>query len=236
MLIMRGSHLCQSMTPKHTPLLPQEAYFEDAHALSARLRKLGWLCGLCMTSIFLVMYLDDLRGRRWTEARVLANFCAPLGLFIAIVTWSVWRRNSSLRQIGRVFAGDPKIIGNAPSPDEYPFCLPCLLIVGIGRPPPAGVLYVGRARARFVPHLKFRREDLALEPLLETPAALDVWPPFPSELFRFLFQIPKHVVVAIRTGSGTYRFWMPTPSLVVPLINNAASATHPTARESGGTG
>jgi hypothetical protein len=140
-------------------LVPFDEYVQGnrAHWRSIRTR-IGLMFGLGMGLFSLAMGDVGIVG-----AIIIAAFAGTLFAVLWVASMQITMR----RLLRRIYEADAKIVGVEPTESEYPFRLPCSLLrsptLAVG-----GVLHLGRADWRFVPHqrnLPRHREIVSIAPL-----------------------------------------------------------------------
>jgi hypothetical protein len=124
---------------------------------------------------------------------------------------------SSRKSFDRVYEGDPAVVGELPNDKQYSSRLPCNVFmtnnVTVG-----GILYLGRAGARFVPNKRYRGE----QPIELGSEGLVVWAvDWKPNWWGRIFVASGPRVLEVGSGELRYRFAFPDPDVVVPRIREA---------------
>jgi len=128
-------------------------------------------------------------------------------------------RRSMRRLTDRIYQGDPKLINLPATSDGFRYRLPCTWIDGhwgIG-----GVLCVGAAGVRFVPHKKNMREPATLQlgPIVEIRLELAA-PASQNALQRLLIPHPPPLL-EIRAAGESVRALVPRPEMTIQALRQA---------------
>jgi hypothetical protein len=159
------------------------------------------------------------------QASVLGfGFSLSIGLILGIVTgaafgwlWTWAMRRSARKYLDRVFEGDTKVIGKVPRARQYSYRVPCSKFV-TNNVTVGGILYIGRAGVRFVPHQRYRGEQtIDLERDNIVVWAVDWKPNWWGR--TFVASGPR--ILEVGSGETRYRFAFPDVDVVLPRIRDA---------------
>lgn len=195
-------------------LVSRDGYDQIEHRFWKRTRKIMGIAFGTVMCLVSVLQQTPLFG---------FGLALSIGLAIGAVTgicfgwlWAWVIRRSAKKHFDRVYDGDPTAVGKIPRRRQYGYRIPCNLFV-TNNVTIGGVLYIGRAGVKFVPHQRYRGE----EPVELPPDGLVVWAVDwkPSWWGRtFVASGPR--VLEIGSGDDRFRFALPDPDVLVPRIRD----------------
>lgn len=197
-------------------LLPRSAYDDDG---SLSWLRVGLLVGLPFGA---VMALFGFFG---SGGRVSPSQAPGVGLLTSAlfaVSWILGIRFMISRMLDRLYAGDPKLLGEIPEAEGFTHRVGCSLMTSPGFAV-GGMLYTGPAEWRFIPHRKNlprHRQPLRIAPLTETRLELH---PMPLRGLQKWTTVRALDLLRIHWPGGTADFRVPAPGETIALLERQRS-------------
>jgi hypothetical protein len=195
-------------------LVSRDSYVNIEEAFWRRARKVvGVLFGvvMCLASVA-------------QQASVLGfGLSLSIGLVTGLIAgagfgwlWAWAMRRSARKYSDRVFQGDTEVIGKVPRQRQYAYRIPCSLFV-TNNVTVGGVLYLGRAGVRFVPHKRYRDQ-----PVIELDReGIAVWAvDWKPNWWGRTFVASGPRILEVVSGDSRYRFAFPDVDVVLPRLRD----------------
>ncbi|MBW3656691.1 MAG: hypothetical protein KY444_11365 [Gemmatimonadetes bacterium] len=201
-------------------LVTRESY--DAGA-----RSLWWFWAVSVGALVAVKVIFRLlEPRPWEEMwpRILlsAGFALVLGGTMVALLLVSERDKMSLR-LDQAYRGYRGVVGEPPLETDYPYRLPCGRVHG--RTEVSGVLYLGAAGMRFVPHLNTRAPHADIVELGPAESLVFELVPARNWLFRWL-NPHRAQAVKVRSATASETFTIPTAATTIELMKSAVRGTN----------